>query len=250
MQALLAIADYVIYQSKFCKKSADKFLGECHAPHDILYNPVDTRIFRPADKRDSDNRPVTLLLAGSHWNFYRPKTAVEVVHHLKRQGCNVRLNIAGRYCWGKSPEEAAWQVSEYAVQLGVAQEVKYIGPYTQKEAVNVLQECQVLLHTKYNDPCPRLVVEAMACGLPVVYSATGGVPELVGEKAGVGVPGPINWDEDHPPDAELLAAAMLAVLKNRREYASQARMRATRCFDVEMWFDKHRTIFSELLAQS
>ena len=62
-----------------------------------------------------------------------------------------------------------------------------------------MRRADLLLHTKYNDPCPTVVLEAMASGLPVVYSASGGVPELVGEEAGVGIPAPFDWEHDHPP---------------------------------------------------
>ena len=38
-------ADYVFWQSKFCKLTADKFLGVRKGPGEILYNCVDTNIF-------------------------------------------------------------------------------------------------------------------------------------------------------------------------------------------------------------
>ena len=51
----------------------------------------------------------------------------------------------------------------------------------------MLRRAHVLLHTKVNDPCPTAVIEAMACGLPVAYPASGGTVELVGDEAGIGV---------------------------------------------------------------
>ena len=39
---LLHMADYVIYQSDFCRLSADRYLGVSNVPHKVLYNPVDT----------------------------------------------------------------------------------------------------------------------------------------------------------------------------------------------------------------
>jgi glycosyltransferase involved in cell wall biosynthesis len=116
-------------------------------------------------------------------------------------------------------------------------------------AVRLLHQGHLLLHTKYNDPCPRLVVEALSCGLPVIYSATGGVPELVGDKAGIGVPGPLDWEMDHPPAPKDLAEAVLAVAVRRSEFAGEARRRAVMHFDVRTWLDRHQQIFQKLLAE-
>ena len=37
---------------------------------------------------------------------------------------------------------------------------------------------------KYKDPCPNSVIEAMSCGLPILYSNSGGLPELVNNGCG------------------------------------------------------------------
>ena len=60
---------------------------------------------------------------------------------------------------------------------------------------------------------PTVVLEALASGLPVVYSASGGTPELVGDDAGVGVPAPLDWEQDHPPAPEALAAMGVTAAK-------------------------------------
>ena len=43
-------ANYVFWQSKFCKLSADKFLGKRRGPGEILYTCVDTNFFVPSSK--------------------------------------------------------------------------------------------------------------------------------------------------------------------------------------------------------
>jgi glycosyltransferase involved in cell wall biosynthesis len=123
--------------------------------------------------------------------------------------------------------------------------VELLGRYSQAEAPALFHRADILIHPKYNDPCPTVVLEAMACGLPVVYSASGGTPELVGSDAGVGIDAPLDWEADHPPAADELAAATLALAGDLPERGAAAREQALR-FDARAWVERHRRLFAEL----
>jgi glycosyltransferase involved in cell wall biosynthesis len=88
----------------------------------------------------------------------------------------------------------------------------------------------------------------MASGLPVVHAASGGVPELVGSDAGIGVPDGSSWTADVPADPQRLAEAALRVLADRDRYAQAARRRAVARFSLAAWLGRHREIFRELAA--
>ena len=244
MKFLLEQADHIVYQSDFCKKSADRFLGPCTVPYSILHNPVDTDVFTPSPVKPLGLR---ILLAGSHQHFYRVSTAIEMMKYLQDNAPEATLTIAGRYTWRESEKECIDQAYSLARELGVVDRIEFRGGYSQEEAVTLFQEHHLLLHTKYNDPCPRLVVEAMACGLPVVYSASGGVSELLGETAGVGVSTVIDWDKDHPPSSRELAKSTLQIRNSLDRYSTEARLRAVERLDVKPWVERHKKIFMELL---
>ena len=243
---LLEQADYVIYQSEFCKIGADKFLAPCKAPWAVLYNPVDTSKFIPNTVKPSGLR---ILLAGSHQHFYRVRTAIDAFKQILIDNPEASLTIAGRYTWRLSESDCMAEAQRYVTELEILKNIRFLGGYTQAEAPQLFQKHHILLHTKYNDPCPRLVVEAMACGLPVVYSKSGGVSELVGDEAGIGIPSILDWEEDHPPDFSELAKAMLHVGNSLDSFAKSARQRAVMHFDVEPWKEKHAAIFQDLLQK-
>jgi glycosyltransferase involved in cell wall biosynthesis len=113
-----------------------------------------------------------------------------------------------------------------------------------------MRRAHLLLHTKVNDPCPTLVLEAMACGLPVVYPASGGTVELVGDEGGIGVPHPESWERDEPPQPEALAAAVRTVLAERERYAEAARRRAVERFALGPWLDRHAELFRDVALRA
>ena len=86
----------------------------------------------------------------------------------------------------------------------------------------------------------------MASGLPVLYSATGGTPELV-DDAGVGVETPENWEQTYTPPPEEYAKAILHVMSNRDDLAGRARKRAVEHFGLCSWIRKHEDLFEQLL---
>ncbi|HZT15322.1 MAG TPA: glycosyltransferase family 4 protein [Gaiellaceae bacterium] len=236
---LLREADVVFYQSRFCKLSADRFYGEPTGRWEVLPNPVDTERFVPAP---APERPLTLLLGGSQYQRYRVEVALETLARVRLELKDARLIVAGALTF--APDAGAVVVRQVQ-RLGLGDAVQLAGPYTQAQAPALLQQADVLLHTKYNDPCPTAVLEAMACGLPVVYSASGGVPELVGD-AGVGVEAPLDWERDHPPDPGDLARAVLQAHARLPELRVTARARAVERFDAAAWIARHVEVFGEL----
>src|SRR5205085_12467465 len=215
-------------------------LGERQGPWEVLHNPVDTERFAPGPRRPRDG--LTLLLGGNQYQRYRLEAALGTLALLP----DTRLLVSGALSWHPDRRRSEAEGRELVARLGLGERVELLGPYSQEEAPELVRRADLLLHTKYNDPCPTIVLEAMACGLPVVYSASGGVPELVGEDVGVGVPAPLDWEQDHPPDPEELAEGVRRVAERLDEHRAAARERALR-FDLRPWVERHREVFEGLV---
>ncbi len=242
MRLMLHQSDWVIYQSEFCKESADRYLGKFCGPCSVLYNSVDTSVFKPPDLRLSLS-PLRLLLAGSHEQPYRVFRAIEVLAVLRKKGIDAYLNIAGRLVWPGAEKE----IVEIVDSLGLRERVTLTGAYRQKDAPSVYAIGHILLHLKYNDPCPTVVLEAMACGIPVIASQSGGTPELLGEKGGVALEVPRSWERQYVPEAEEIASAVLNIMDNWNAWSQNARERVVRNFDKHNWLEKHKEIFYNVL---
>jgi glycosyltransferase involved in cell wall biosynthesis len=236
-RAILA-ADHVVYQSEFSKRSADLFLGESRGAWEILHNAADVRHFTPAE------RPVTggptLLLGGDQTQEYRLELGLRTLARLLEHHDDARLLVTGRLVVPPEP---------LIDELGLRDRVQLVGEYTQRDAPGIFRSAHLLLHTKVNDPCPTLVVEAMACGLPVVYPASGGTAELVGDEAGIGVEHPDTWERDDPPSAEALSHGVERVLADLPRYSAAARSRAVERFALDPWLDRHQELFEELVPR-
>jgi glycosyltransferase involved in cell wall biosynthesis len=231
----LEAADHVLYQSQFSKDSSDLFLGEPQGSSEILYNAVDVDHFTPAAAPPEDG--LVLLLGGDQTQAYRLELALRTFARVLEGEPDARLLVAGRLV---SPAEPLLD------ELGLRDRVELVGRYAQRDAPDLIRRAHLLLHTKVKDPCPSAVIEAMACGLPVVYPASGGTVELVGNEAGIGVPHPDGWERDEPPSPEALAEAVVQVLAARTNYAAAARERAVERFSLAPWLERHAELFSEL----
>ncbi|MGQ0732742.1 MAG: glycosyltransferase family 4 protein, partial [Acidobacteriota bacterium] len=191
LRVLLGRADHVFYQSAFCRESADRFVGPARDACEVLYNAVDTSHFAPTPKPPG-RRPLTLLLGGSQDQWYRFESAVRTLGLLVDRGHDAELLVTGRLGW-RDRASAEREAGQLIRELGLGERVTLLGPYAQLDAPAIFCQSDIVVHTKYNDPCPTVVIEALACGRPVVFSSSGGVPELVGD-AGVGVPADLRWD--------------------------------------------------------
>jgi glycosyltransferase involved in cell wall biosynthesis len=248
MAAALSRATHVLFQSEFSKASVAKFVGVEPASSEILYNGVDTLAFRPAvgeerESTDGKQRPFRFLLTGKIGasTGYRLIGTLEGVAAARRSGVDVDLLVAGSLS-----EDVAATARKCVDELGIAEVVQFTGPFSRVEAPDIYRGADAYIITKHNDPCPNVVLEALASGLPVLYVASGGVPELVGSDAGVGLTVPETFDEVPVPPPLAIAEGMARVVAGRADMAAAARQRAVARFSLNGWLHRHRELFSAL----
>lgn len=241
MRRLRDRADFVVYQSEFCSRSAHRFLGSSPVPSRILLNPVDTATFSPGTER-LPCKPLRLLAMGTQNYADRVFSVIKALAHLRTGGMEACLTIAGRLLW----PEAEPSSLRLARELKVEQFVDFRPAFGRSEAVKLCQSHHLLIHPKYMDPCPTVVAEALACGVPVVGSASGGLPEMITPNCGVLIPVPEDWDAMHTPSGQQLADAVHQCVPHRDAMSSAARAHALACFDEHLWVAAHSEIFHNL----
>ena len=234
-------ADYVFWQSNFCKKSANKFLGLRDGSGEVLYNAVDTDYFLPK-KRNKTNR-FSFLMTGnfSEKSLYTIENTIQGLAFSRKLGLDSDLYIAG---WSEKPST----IFEIAKRYNISKNIFYLGYYNQNEAPKIYQSADAFVSTKYLDPCPNSVIEALSCGLPVLYSASGGTPELVDSKSGIGLKVKESWtDKNIIPNPKKLGEGMVKIYENHNFFKQNARNTAIKRFDIKNWIGKHKEIFEKLL---
>jgi glycosyltransferase involved in cell wall biosynthesis len=99
---------------------------------------------------------------------------LKAVLQLKRKyKLGTELTIAG-----SGPKE--YQLKEYAKTLGIGKDVHFIGYVRDNAKLSRLyQDSDVFILPSYTEGVPKVILEAMANGLPVVATSVGGIPEII-----------------------------------------------------------------------
>jgi teichuronic acid biosynthesis glycosyltransferase TuaC len=145
---------------------------------DVLRNGVDSSMFRPGPREAVRNQLGVgdAPLVASVGNLVLEKGHDLVLAAVARLP-NAHVVIVGR---GPERERLARQ----AQQLGIHERVRFIDNMSQAELVNVYNAADLLALGSTREGWPNVVLEAMACGTPVVASDVGGVSEMVNEAVG------------------------------------------------------------------
>ena len=239
---LMALTDHVIYQSTFCIASTSRWVGHEPTASTVIPNAVDTAFYTPRDPPLPPS-PLILLLCGSHQTACRVEAPLDALQNLVSGNLDVQLRISGVFDFPGGET----RVREMIAARSLQDRVRITGPYRREEAPALFREGHILIHPKYKDPCPTVVIEALASGLPVVGSATGGLPELVGD-AGVLIEVEDSWDALITPSGDQLAEAVRTLLDRHADHAACARNRAVTLFDETGWIQAHHEAFVQVLA--
>jgi glycosyltransferase involved in cell wall biosynthesis len=128
-----------------------------------------------------------------------PMVLMEAFAVAYQRCANICLNIAGD---GSQRQKIAAR----AKALNVASRYRYHGVYTHPEECRAFMESlDVFVMPSFTEGTPNSVVEAMACGKPIIASDVGGIPDMIGDASGILVPA---------GDKSALAEAMLRLAQD------------------------------------
>ncbi len=137
----------------------------------VVPNIIDLQRFRP--RADGVLRAgARLLVARNLEPIYDNATALRAFALLARGRPDATLTVAG-----SGPQLAA--LKALAAELGVADRVTFTGRLDRDAMAAAYREADVLLNPSLVDNMPNSLLEAMACGVPVVSTDVGGVPFIV-----------------------------------------------------------------------
>ena len=202
----------------------------------VLYNGVDREMFRAqkseiSDQR-TDRRPLTadrlpvLLYVG---RLSREKGIADLLRALMllrgQHGVGARLTIVG-----DGPQRA--ELRQLVTSLNLEAAVDWIGQKRPEEIVKYMNAANLLCLASHMEGVPNVALEAFACGLPIVATRVGGIPEVVTESVGI---------LTEPKNPVALANAIQAAL-SRRWDCSAIRVHSTQ-FD---WSENARQLFAIL----
>jgi len=121
----------------------------------------------------------------------------------------------------------------------------WLGILPENRIPEIDRSAHLLYAADINSACPNSVIEALACGLPVVAFDSGALSELVTEEAGRVVPyGGDPWKLEQP-DFFTLATSAVEILADRERFRRGARLHAEQAFDLQRMLDAYLTVLLE-----
>jgi N-acetyl-alpha-D-glucosaminyl L-malate synthase BshA len=206
-------------------------------PIDVIPNFVDVRQCPPAPSdRSAFAAPGQKVLL--HVSNFRPvKRVLDVVRifeRVSREIDSVLLMV------GEGPERSSAQA--LARRLGLADRLRFLG--TRQEIEEIAALADVFLLPSELESFGLSALEAMGCGVPVVGSDAGGLPEVV-RHAESGYLLPVG-------DVEAMASRTIEILRDderRREMGRAARHRVQSLFDTERVVGQYEAVYDRVLGR-
>jgi glycosyltransferase involved in cell wall biosynthesis len=225
------LAHRVIYQSEFIKGWWENWYRPAPVPSSVIINGVDLDRYTPHGLHERPTGHYRLLVVegslagGQNYGIYN---AVALANVLSKRH-KIELMVVGRVD-GRTKHKLKDQT---------AFRLQFMDAVPREQIPWLMRSSHVLFSAEINPPCPNSVIEALACGLPVVGFDTGSLSEIVRGDSGRLVPYGTNEWKLQKPDIPALANAALQVLDEQDRFRTLARARAESVFDVEKMVDEY-----------
>ncbi len=233
---VLRHADRIITPSLYLKHVLAKFYGIPDSGIEVVYNAVAPDAFAPvADSNAGYGRPL-LTTVGRLVPWKGVDELIEMVPVLVKKYPRVKLQVIG-----EGPEES--RLKHLCRKLGVETHVVFAGKLEHKETIARVSSSDLFILNSRYEGLPHVVLEAMACGCPVVATDIAGTREALGDGSYSAAFTPGNREE-----MEEKITRLLEDCKARKEMAEQAYRNVISRFTWEKTLDRLESVLGSVLS--
>jgi len=180
------VADAIIINSQSLRSEVEQYLEVDARKLRLIYEAVDHDLFKPGSAAAAHAQVATygvtkpfVLFVSSLWP-YKNCDGLLRAWALARAGLGDRqLAIVGA---GRDEKYLA-SLRSLAAELGISRDVVFVGAVPLEETVGFYRAADVFVYPSHNETFGLPILEAMACGCPVVTSDTSAMPETAGGAA-------------------------------------------------------------------
>jgi glycosyltransferase involved in cell wall biosynthesis len=180
------LADAVIINSKSLASEIDHYLDVDKKKLKLIYEAVDHDLFRRGDATAARARVASygvrkpfVLFVSSLWPYKNCEGLLRAWARVRSELGDRQLVIVGP---GRD-EKYAQQLRSLASELGIAGDVVWVGGVPLEETARFYQAADVNVYPSFGETFGLPILEAMACGCPVVTSNVTAMPEIAGGAA-------------------------------------------------------------------
>ncbi|NUN67320.1 glycosyltransferase family 4 protein (plasmid) [Pseudanabaena biceps] len=240
-QAIMAASKCAahVLASRSLQDSVMHFTGQSKRTHSIPIG-VDVSLFA-LPSSESLRQADQILYVGQIKDSKGIGSLLKAMHRLLEVYPDAELVIAGGSLWGyQAPEEI--RLRSLAHSLGLQHKVRFLGPKTPAEVATLMQTSALLVLPSLRETFGAVLVEALACGTPVVATRCGGPEDIVNESVGLLVP---------QEDEKALVEAIAHILQHRDQYQPERlRSYAVQHYSWEKVTEQTVDLYQKVLAFS
>ena len=179
-------ADAIIINSESLRSEIKRYLDVDERKLKLIYEAVDHDLFQPGDAGEAGaivasygvTKPFALFVS-SLWPYKNCDGLLRAwaVARSELQGRQLAIVGAGR------DEKYLASLKSLAAELGITEDVVFVGGVPLEQTVSFYRAADLFVYPSLNETFGLPILEAMACGCPVVTSDTSAMPETAGGAA-------------------------------------------------------------------
>ena len=182
----MRLADAVIINSESLRSEIHKYLEIEDSKLRLIYEAVDHKLFKPGDADFARSRVGVYGITKPFVLFVSSLWPYKNCDGLLRAWALARKDLPGRQLavvGSGRDEKYLASLHALAAELGITDQVVFVGGVPLHETVHFYQAADVFVYPSLNETFGLPILEAMACGCPVVTSDTSAMPETAGGAA-------------------------------------------------------------------